>query len=240
MNTNQISRIANMIGEPSRTAMLVELMDGRSLTASELARAAGITAQTGSAHLAQLLSADLLRVSPRGRHRYYRLASLEVARMLETIMQVASRTDAVPRSRLIVGPKDAALRAARTCYDHLAGRLGVVITQRLTDEGGLVLDDDHGYLTDRGHRAIAKLGIDVPNAGASKQGPNTTMCRPCLDWSERRFHIAGQLARQICNHCLEERWLMRRLGSRAVDITPTGQAALQRWIGMELWGDLTR
>lgn len=220
--------------------MLVELMDGRSLTASELARAAGITAQTGSAHLAKLVSAGLLRVFPRGRHRYYRLASLEVARMLETIMQVASLADSAARRPVIAGPKDAALRAARTCYDHLAGRLGVLITQRLIGDGGLILDDEHGYLTDDGHRAMAKFGIEAPHAGKSKQGTNVATCRPCLDWSERRFHIAGRLASQIFNHCMEERWLVRRQGSRAVDITPIGQAALQRWLGMELWGDLTR
>lgn len=232
VNTNQIARIAGMIGEPARTAMLVDLMDGRSLTASELARAAGITAQTGSSHLAQLISAGLLRVTPTGRHRYYRLASPEVARMLETIMQVASQANAAARPRVVVGPKDAALRAARTCYDHLAGRLGVAITQRLIAQGGLVLEEEYGYLTDEGLRSLAGLGIDPVAAGSVRKREARVSCRPCLDWSERRFHIAGRLASQICSHCLDQRWILRRQGSRAVDITPAGRAAMQPWLGM--------
>lgn len=218
--------------------MLVELMDGRALTAAELGRVAGVQAPTASAHLARLLDADLLRVTPSGRHRYYRLASTEIARMLETIMQVASRTGANPRPHLVVGPKDAALRAARTCYDHLAGRLGVTITQRLVDVGGLVLEEEHGYLTDMGHRLIAELGIDGRHASGSTRAASRTACRPCLDWSERRFHIAGKLATDICRHCLDKGWLLRRHGSRAVDITPRGHSEMQRWLGMELWDNL--
>jgi len=238
VNTNQIARTARMIGEPARTAMLVELMDGRALTASELARAAGVSPPTASSHLAQLVDADLLRVTPTGRHRYYRLGAPEVARMLETIMQVASRADSAARERVVVGPKDAALRAARTCYDHLAGRLGVAITQRLVGDGGLVLEEEHGYLTDEGRRALARLGIDPLPAAASKPQSMRASCRPCLDWSERRFHIAGRLASHICSHCLGQRWVLRRQGSRAVDITPAGRAAMQPWLGMALWSGL--
>ena len=228
-----------MVGEPARTAMLVELMDGRALTASELARAAGVTAPTASSHLAQLVSAELLRVTPSGRHRYYRLASIDVARMLETIMQLASQTNVAARPRIAVGPKDAALKAARTCYDHLAGRLGVAITQRLLAEGGLVLDDEHGYLTDQGQRALVALGIEPPEAATPNKAATRAACRPCMDWSERRFHIAGRLASHICAHCLDRRWLLRRQGSRALDITPAGQAAMQHWLGMELWRGLS-
>ena len=114
LNTNQVARIATLIGEPARTAMLIELMGGRALTASELARAAGVGASSASAHLTQLLDAQLLRVTASGRHRYYCLASVETARLIETLMQLAARTSTTPSPRLLVGPKDAALRAARS------------------------------------------------------------------------------------------------------------------------------
>lgn len=235
MNTNQIARIAGMIVEPARTAMLIELMDGRALTAAELARVARITPQRGSSHLAQLVDADLLRVTTAGRHRYYRLASPDIAHMLESIMQVAARADGGDRPRVVVGPKEASLRAARTCYDHLAGRLGVAITRRLTLDGGLVLEEDTGYLTAAGRAAIARLGIELPAAGATTPRAAAVFCRPCLDWSERRFHLAGRLGARICSHCFEQGWVRRRQASRAIDITPRGQAVLRDWLGMELW-----
>jgi hypothetical protein len=138
--------------------------------------------------------------------------------------------------RLVVGPKDAALRKARTCYDHLAGRLGVAITQRLVLDGGLVLEEENGRLTDKGRTALADLGIELPGAHGAKQRPDLASCRPCMDWSERRFHIAGRLASHLCDCFLARGWIRRRQGSRAVDVTPTGQAALQPWLGMDLWG----
>ncbi len=234
VNTNSISRIATLIGEPARTAMLMALMDGRALTASELARAARIMPPTASSHLAQLADAELLRVNASGRHRYYRLASPDVARLLETLMQVACKSSAAaPPRAVVVGPKDAALRAARTCYDHLAGRLGVAIAQRLVCDGGLVLEEESGRLTDVGRRALARLGIDDPTRPAQRQSP--VACRPCLDWSERKYHLAGRLASRICSHCLDQGWILRRQGSRAVDVTPKGQATLQNWLGLDLW-----
>ncbi|MEO7853837.1 MAG: winged helix-turn-helix domain-containing protein, partial [Rubrivivax sp.] len=231
MNINHISRIASLVGEPARTAMLLELMDGRALTAGELARAAGIGAPTASAHLAQLIDAQLLRVTPAGRHRYHRLASSEVARMLESIMQVAAGGLAT-HPRVVVGPKHEALRAARTCYDHLAGRLGVAITERLQQHGALVLADEGAYLTDKGGGCLAGLGI------APADRSSALSCRPCLDWSERRFHLAGRLASSLCRHCLEQGWLRKRPQARALDITPRGSLALQNWLGMALWASV--
>ncbi len=233
INHNRISRIAGLVGEPARTAMLFELMDGRALTAGELARAAGIGAPSASVHLAQLVEAGLLRVNPSGRHRYHRLASGEVARMLESIMQVATGTAAArTRSPRAVGPKDEALRRARTCYDHLAGRLGVAIAERLVQDGAVVLDDDAAFLTDKGCGSLARLGIDV----APRAAPLS--CRACLDWSERRHHLAGKLASVLCRHCIEQGWLRQRTQSRALDITPAGSVALQRWLGLALWRGL--
>jgi DNA-binding transcriptional ArsR family regulator len=239
LNTNQIARIAGLVGEPARTAMLIELMGGRALTASELARAAAIGASTASAHLTQLLDAQMLRVTASGRHRYYRLASPEIARLIETLMQLAVQSATAPAPRLVVGPKDAALRAARTCYDHLAGRLGVAIAQRLVADDGLILEEEHGHLTDRGRRALAQIGIDIPTSVGPNLRTDPASCRPCLDWSERRFHIAGRLASHICRCCLERGWLRRREGTRAVDVTPSGREALQPWLGMDLWIDST-
>ncbi len=235
MNSRQIARMASLMGEPARTAMLVELMGGRALTASELARAAGVGAPTASAHLSQLVEAKLLAVTPSGRHRYYRIASPDIARLIESLMQLAVRTTAVPGPRLVVGPQDAALRAARTCYDHLAGRLGVAITERLVREGGLDLDDERARLTDEGRRALADLGIDLPSGAAGGSRFDPLSCRPCLDWSERRFHLAGRLATHICQACVQRGWIRLRAASRAVDVTPPGRAALQAWLGLELW-----
>lgn len=240
MNTNPISRIASLIGEPARTAMLMALMDGRALTASELARAARIKPPSASSHLSQLAEAELLRVNASGRHRYYRLASADVARLLESLMQLACKPAgaATPTPRaVVVGPRDAALRAARTCYDHLAGRLGVAIAQRLVDDGGLVFDEESGRLTDPGRLALARLGVD--NDATPLQRHTAPACRPCLDWSERRFHLAGRLASRICSHCFDQGWILRRQGSRAVDVTPKGQATLQNWLGLELWRGVT-
>lgn len=234
MNANHLSRIASLVGEPARTAMLIELMGGRALTARELARAAGVGAPTASAHLARLLEAELLCVTASGRHRYYRLASAEVARLIESLMQLASHT-ASPR--ILPGPRDAALRAARTCYDHLAGRLGVAVTQRLVACGGLELDENRARLTERGRRALVELGIELPPSPADGTRDDAAACRPCLDWSERRFHIAGRLATHLCS-CFESRgWARRRAASRALDVTPPGRRVLQGWLGLDLWGE---
>lgn len=217
--------------------MLVELMGGRAVTASELARAAAVGASTASAHLTQLLDVKLLRVTASGRHRYYRLASAEIAKLIETLMQIAVQTTNAPEPRLVVGPKDAALRAARTCYDHLAGRLGVAFAQRLVAVDGLVLEEEMGHLTGRGGQALAELGIEVPTSATPDSRTDPASCRPCLDWSERRIHIAGRLGSHICRCCMERGWLRPRVGSRAVDVTPSGLAALQPWLGLDLWID---
>jgi DNA-binding transcriptional ArsR family regulator len=236
MNINSVARVASLVGEPARTAMLVQLMDGRALTANELARAAGISPQTGSRHLAQLVDAGLLQVRQAGRHRYHQLASPAVARMLEDIMQVAAKgADAAP-PRMVVGPRDAALRVARTCYDHLAGRLGVAIADRLIGDGSLAFEGEAGYLTDRGVKALGGLGIPAAVSATRANGiTGHTHCRPCLDWSERRFHVGGKLGALICAHCLEQRWLVRRKDSRALVITTGGRQALHAWLGADLW-----
>lgn len=233
MNTNDVARIAGLIGEPSRTAMLLELLDGRALTAAELARAARVQPPAASRHLALLAEAGLLRVEPHGRHRYHRLASAEVARTLERLMQLGGGDDRRGRS-VVTGPREAAMRRARLCYDHLAGRLAVAIAERLQGDGSVVVEGDSARLGPAAERTLGELGIALatPAGGASQRRP---ACRPCLDWSERRCHLAGALGALICAHCLERRWLVRRAGGRTLDITAPGQLALRSWLGAEAW-----
>ena len=148
-NNARFAEIAMLAGEPARAAMLHVLMDGRAFTATELARVANITPQTASGHLAKLCAADLVRVSQQGRHRYHRLASAEVAHMMESIMQVAANL-AKLRAAPITGPRDAAMRAARTCYDHFAGRLGVALADALVAREHVELTQDAGVVTESG------------------------------------------------------------------------------------------
>ena len=233
MNANQIARIAALVGEPARTAMLLELLDGRSLTANELARAASVGAAAASRHLALLVDAGLLEVTPSGRHRYHRLASAQVARMLESIMQIASRDTASGR-RVVTGPRDATMRRARTCYDHIAGRLGVAIAQKLQDDGAIAFDGEAGRVTERCAAALAPLGIDTASLDAAHS--RRAHCRPCMDWSERRPHAARRLGTGICHHMLERGWLVQR--ARTLDITPAGAVALRDWLGHQRWREV--
>ena len=244
VNTNQIAEIGALVGEPARAAMLGALMDGRALTAAELAGLAGITPQTASSHLARLTSAKLLKVSRQGRHRYHSLASPEVARLLEGLMQIAAASAPEPRRKLTVGPRDAAMRRARTCYDHFAGRLGVAVTDGLIAEGVIEFHDEAGLITDAGLAHLRALGIALPGggpeagdgagsgAGAERRRSTRPICRPCLDWSERRPHLAGQLGAAICAHYLEKGYVRRIEGSRALDITPRGRKALRDMFGV--------
>ena len=208
-------------------------MDGRALTASELAHVAGITPQTASGHLARMAAAGLLGVEKQGRHRYHRLASPAVAQMIESIMQVAS--DMEPRRSLSVGPRDAALRAARTCYDHLAGRLGVALADALVAGGYAELANDAGLLTDAGIELLARIGIDV-DALLARRGKRSAriLCRPCLDWSERRAHLAGAVGAALCAHSFDKGWIRRIDGTRAVAITPKGQRIFREAFGAQL------
>jgi DNA-binding transcriptional ArsR family regulator len=217
------AEVAALAGDPARAGMLHALMDGRALTASELARVAGITPQTASGHLARLAVAGLLVVEKQGRHRYHRLASPTVAQMMESIMQVAAGLD-TNRPRLVVGPRDAALRAARTCYDHLAGRLGVALADALVEADRVELTDDGGLVTDAGIAFFCHIGIDLDRqANRSGRRSGRLLCRPCLDWSERRPHLAGTIGAALCAHSIEKGWIRRNDGTRAVTITPNGQ-----------------
>lgn len=220
----QMARTAALLGDPTRANMLWALMDGGALTAKELAFAAHVSAQTASGHLAKLAEAELLAMARQGRHRYYRLATPEVGAMLEGILAVVGPEPARPRA----WRGGEALRTARTCYDHLAGRLGVAIADSLAGDGRLVLTPDGGEVTDAGQDFLRAFGADPARAG----GKGRVFCRPCLDWSERRPHIAGRLGAALCARCLDLGWIGRQRDTRAVAITPAGQTGFARLFGV--------
>jgi DNA-binding transcriptional ArsR family regulator len=234
MNTNQVARIGALVGEPARAGMLVALLDGRALTATELASVAHITPATASRHLALLVEAGLLRLRQQGRHRYHQLASAEVARVLEGIMQLAMAQAGARRP--VTGPRDASLRFARTCYDHLAGRLAVAIADRLVEVGAVRIDDDTAVVTERAGEALQGLGL---HAALPTGGPRPP-CRPCLDWGERRLHLAGRLGTLVCSHCVAQGWLLQRHGTRGLALTPGGATAFRHWLGSERWQAITQ
>jgi DNA-binding transcriptional ArsR family regulator len=225
-----IAEIAALAGDPARANILTALLDGRAMTATELAYAARVTPQTTSAHLAKLVEAGLIPATPSGRHRYFRLASSRVAQMLESIVAVAgdNRPRFRPLSRLAVQ-----LRAARVCYDHLAGQLGVRIAEAMTQRGYLVLEDDGGRVTEAGTRFLWDLGVDTHIAGKGRRH----LCRACLDWTERRPHIGGAIGAALAERWLALGWIKREKDSRAVTVTPAGERGFRDSLGMSLTDD---
>jgi hypothetical protein len=198
--------------------MLAALMDGRALTATELGLVAGVAPSTASGHLAKLTDGKLVTASSSGRHRYFRLASPSVAHVLENLMAFAA--DGPPRHR----PKsrcDEAMARARTCYDHLAGRLGVALADSFAAREQILLDEEGGLVTDAGRAFLSELGVELE----SRKGSRRPVCRPCLDWSERRWHIGGAVGAALARRCFELGWTERQKHGRAVAITPAGERA---------------
>ncbi|WP_082609574.1 helix-turn-helix transcriptional regulator [Bosea sp. Root381] len=222
MSTNgpYLAEIAHLMGDPARANMLHALMDGRALTAKELAFLAGVAPQTASGHLAKLMQGGLLAVALQGRHRYYRLAGAEVAQALEGLMVLAGGDTARRRLPSRVGEE---LSRARTCYDHFAGRLGIGIHDALVAGGHLNIADGGYGLTGSGAAIFGELGIDPARKTGRRAG-----LRPCLDWSERRPHLAGSLAAALACRCFEMGWVLRRKDSRAVTLTEEGRAVLAK------------
>ena len=214
---NTIAEVASLIGDAARANMLSALMGGQALTAGELARHAGVTAQTTSGHLGKLAEAQLIAVEKQGRHRYYRLASPEIAQAIHALMAVAASG---PRRYRPIGPRDEALRLARTCYDHMAGRLAIALADALTGKGYVVLADGAGLVTDEGKRFFCDFGIDLDETTRSRR----PLCRTCLDWSERRAHLAGHLGAALLDRSLSLGWISRTTESRALRITRAGEA----------------
>jgi DNA-binding transcriptional ArsR family regulator len=232
-----VARAAALLAEPARAKVLIALADGRALPASLLATEAGVSPPTVSAHLGKLLDGGLVTVERSGRHRYYRLAGPEVAEAVEAVARIARPQ---PIKSLRESTRAAALREARTCYDHLAGRLGVALLEGLvrrdvlerTDGGAgterrsddplaAQLPDGPYRLGPAADEVFGKLGIDVSAGGSSRK-----LLRFCVDWSEQRHHLAGRLGASIAGNFLDRGWVRRRPRQRAVDLTDAGRAAL--------------
>lgn len=203
--------------------MLTALMDGGALTAGELARAAGVSAPTASAHLAKLEAGGLIAVAKQGRHRYFRLAHEDIAEMLEKMMGVAARTGHL---RTRPGPADPVIRKARVCYDHLAGELGVLLFEAMAKRRLLREGDGRWRLTARGEAFAQGFGIDMEALCARRRA----LCLACLDWSMRRHHLAGSLGAAMLDSILVRGWARRARHSRAVVFTPDGEAKFRRLI----------
>ena len=220
-----MAEIAALVGDPARANMLCALLGGRALTAGELAYAARVTPQTTSGHLGKLSAARIIVPMKQGRHRYYRLAGPHVGHMLESIMNVA--LDGPPRFQ----PKsklDEQMRHARTCYDHIAGVLGVGLAERLIEREFVILGDEAGEVTAEGADFLSKLGVDLTGARAKRR----VFCRPCLDWTERRPHIGGAVGAALATRCFELKWIERVRDSRALAITPAGRRGLTEFFAL--------
>lgn len=221
----RFAKIASMIGDPTRARMLAALMGGRYLAAGELAAAAGVTAQTASTHVAKLLDAELVVARVQGRHRYFRLADEDVAHALEALSFVAERHADVDKwAQGAYKP----LKAARTCYSHLAGELGVALFEGLLARGTIAPHDGGFVLSESGRLELAALGLPLSSMDAA--GTTRRFAFRCLDWSERRDHLAGSLAVALLAHCMDRDWLRRQDGSRALALTPPGAKALAGWL----------
>jgi DNA-binding transcriptional ArsR family regulator len=224
-----IAETAALIGDPARATMVSALLDGRALTASELASAARITPQTASTHLAKLTAAGVLSVVRNGRHRHFRLASPSVAGMIDGIVAVA--LEKRPRYRPL-SRQARALSVARICYEHLAGRLSVDLTDALVAREYIVVDDGVAEITTAGTRFLADFGIAL----ATRRSSRRHFSRLCLDWTERRPHIAGAVGVAIARRCFDRGWIERMNGSHAVIVTPSGRQGFQATFGIDASG----
>ena len=219
-----ISRIAALIGDPARANILTALMSGKALTATELAAEAGVTPQTASAHLAKLDDGALVTVRKSGRHKYFTLAGTEVGHALEALMGLAAGAGHL---RTRTGPKDAALREARVCYNHLAGERGIALYQGLLRRGAMMEAGEDITLTQKGAVFLEGFGIDL----AALEKSRAPLCRSCLDWSARQTHLAGSVGRALLSTMQDKGWCKRVEGTRVVAFTDRGRAAFDQTFG---------
>ena len=226
VEAKNLVEVAALVGDTTRAAMLHALMGGQALTAKELAYWANVSPSTASDHLSKLVAAQLLTVTRSRRFSYYRIASPSVATMLESIKVIA--TSEVPLRHQPRSPSDEALRFARSCYDHLAGKIGVAVTDALVAMGHIVLTDEGGEVTSSGERFLSAFGADLT--------PHTRriFCQPCLDWSERRYHLKGLVGARILDRLLALGWLKCVSGSRALHLTSSGRAGLSEIFRIEM------
>lgn len=216
---NQFSVVASLIGEPARATMLWTLLDGRAYTAGELALSAGLSAQAASNHLNKLIEAALLKMERQGKHRYYRFAKPEVAYAIEAIANlIPGKAKASPQKEFVNGD----IQFARTCYDHLAGKVAVTLNQALVQQKLIKLKDEDYIVTTAGIRWFNNLGIDLEAVQQQKRA----FARPCLDWTERKHHLAGALGAALLDQMIAKNWLRRKPNERTVVITGKGEKAL--------------
>jgi DNA-binding transcriptional ArsR family regulator len=216
--------VARLLGHPARSAMIDALMDGGALPASELARLAGVRVSTASEHLARLADGGLVTVAPEGRYRFFRISSSAVAEALEAFARICPRA---PVRSLRTSMEADAIRYARTCYDHLAGTLGVAVFDAMRRKRWLAPADGGYHLSRSGRLALEATGVDVDGA----TGRRRTFARPCIDWTERRPHLAGALGAALTTTLLDRDWIRRRDG-RGVTPTDAGRIALHRVFGL--------
>ena len=216
-----IALIASLAGDPARANMLAALISAKALTASELASEAGVTQQTASSHLAKLAAGGLIVGLKQGRHRYFRLAGSDVAEMLEKMMGVAAQAGHL---RTRTGPADPLIRKARICYDHLAGEMGVLLFDSLKTAGRIAERGGECHLTKRGEAFAAEFGIDLAALSVGRR----PLCKTCLDWSVRRYHLAGSLGAALLARITALGWAARARNSRAMIFTKSGEAKFMR------------
>jgi DNA-binding transcriptional ArsR family regulator len=220
-----ISSTAALIADPARAAILAALLDGRALPSGELARVGGVSAQSASMHLSQLVHGGLLSVKQQGRHRYYSISRREVAHAIEALGVISTSEHCKPVK------SDQALRYARTCYDHLAGELAVQLAESFEKEGFLVPNGERDYeLSRRGENFLSKWNIHVATVRQTRR----SFARRCLDWTERRDHLAGALGAAVCDKLLASGWITRDKHSRTVHVSLTGRHELSRLLGRAL------
>jgi DNA-binding transcriptional ArsR family regulator len=220
-STPDLAAIAGLIGDRARADILLALMEGRALTASELARTAGVTKQTASSHLSKLLDARLITVEQAGRHRYHRLADDDVGSAIEQLLGLAARLEL---KTVHTGPSDEAMRKARVCYDHLAGEMGVLMFDSFERRGLLRRYGKSLALTANGERFLEDQDIDVVSLRDAKR----PLCLSCLDWSVRRYHIAGALGAALLDRCLDRGWARRVKGGRTLVFSVVGERAFRK------------
>ena len=215
---DDFKHIAALIGEPARALILWNLLDGRAMTATELAILAEVSAQSASMHLAKLLQAELLAQEKQGRHRYYRLARPEVAYVIESMASLLPGKKTIPKTTV----QNSGIRYCRTCYDHLAGKVGVELTDKLVRSGYIKPADGIYSVTGKGEQWFSDLDIPVAELRIQKRA----FARQCLDWSERRNHLAGSLGAALLNSMLSRDWLRRKKGSREIIVTSKGSGRI--------------
>ncbi|NHO88927.1 winged helix-turn-helix transcriptional regulator [Pseudoteredinibacter isoporae] len=221
--------MASLIGDEARSKMLTALMSGKALTATELSLEAGITPQTASSHLNKLLDGELIVVRKQGRHKYFQLRNAEIAELIEHMLNISAGTSC---AQVSTGPQDDRLRKARVCYDHLAGELAVQLFDALLDKAYFIEHDNELMLTDSGRSFFKNLGADFELLNNTRR----PLCKACLDWSERRSHLAGSLGKWILHDAISRAWAKQDMDSRAIRFTSKGALAFARQYGLAAMG----